>query len=544
MSNWITVLGSVFVMVSMVFILAGTLSEMIDQGKNPYQSLITFTVLPEILLAGIILIVAGIIRSRIPRHLNRLKSVFQSGIRVLMSNWITVLGSVFVMVSMVFILAGTLSEMIDQGKNPYQGLITFTVLPAILLAGIILIVAGIIRSRREVIERPGLIIDFSIPRHRNLIIFFVVTSTLSFIVLSVGSFKAYEYTESVPFCGTICHSVMTPEYTAYQAGSHARVPCAQCHIGPGAPWWVRSKLSGLRQLVSVFTGEYSRPISTPIANLRPARDTCEQCHWPEVFHGKKLISYERIGAEGSVTDPIVSAVILHIGGYNKRTQRNVGIHWHISADNRVEYLIANDKRTKIKRVRVIRSDGTRKEWENSKAPEPPAGTAYRVMDCIDCHNRPAHRFKDPGDGLDELLLSGQIDTSIPGIRKLVYGAITADYKTQDEAELAIRNAMHDLYEREASDRKDIYPEQSIATAVKLYRSNVFPEMGIRWNTYVNHLGHIKSKGCFRCHNDNMTTKDGTELSSDCDLCHDVLADEEAASTLDPKIMEMITESHH
>jgi hypothetical protein len=71
---------------------------------------------------------------------------------------------------------------------------------------------------------------------------------------------------------------MEPEYTAYQFSPHAKVGCVQCHIGSGADWFVRSKISGSYQLYAVAFKKYPTPIPTPIGNLRPAQETCEQCH--------------------------------------------------------------------------------------------------------------------------------------------------------------------------------------------------------------------------------------------------------------------------
>src|SRR5512147_2459048 len=81
---------------------------------------------------------------------------------------------------------------------------------------------------------------------------------------------------------------MNPEFTAYRLSPHARVACVDCHVGTGATWYVRSKLSGLRQVYAVLTNSYDRPIPTPITDLRPARETCEECHWPEKFYARQL----------------------------------------------------------------------------------------------------------------------------------------------------------------------------------------------------------------------------------------------------------------
>ncbi len=107
------------------------------------------------------------------------------------------------------------------------------------------------------------------------------------LVSAVGSYEAFHYSESVTFCGTLCHKVMEPEHVAHKNSPHARVACVACHVGPGADWYVRSKLSGLYQVYAVLANVYPRPIPTPIKNLRPARAVCEQCHWPEQFYGHK-----------------------------------------------------------------------------------------------------------------------------------------------------------------------------------------------------------------------------------------------------------------
>ena len=87
---------------------------------------------------------------------------------------------------------------------------------------------------------------------------------------SLGSYRVFEETESPQFCGALCHTVMKPEYTAYKISPHSRVRCTECHIGPGASWFVRAKLSGLYQVYATVTDVYPRPIPVPVQNLRPA----------------------------------------------------------------------------------------------------------------------------------------------------------------------------------------------------------------------------------------------------------------------------------
>jgi len=182
---------------------------------------------------------------------------------------------------------------------------------------------------------------------REKMLFLVFAGAISLMLLVVSSYQLYDYTDSVAFCGRICHKVMYPEYTTYQASPHSRVRCTECHVGPGADYLVKSKISGIPQIFFTITGTYPRPIETPVENLRPARETCEQCHWPEKFSGD-LVRY-RIGyrADEFNTEKIDSRV-LRVGGGKAGVAS--GIHWHVLAN--VWYLPLDEKRQEIAWVGV------------------------------------------------------------------------------------------------------------------------------------------------------------------------------------------------
>ncbi len=209
-----------------------------------------------------------------------------------MQNWASLIGLTIASVSFFMIIVlFAVTAVIGEG-GIYLGLVTYILLPAVMLAGLLIALAGVLISRKKKskeIKRPQWpLIDLSNPKHRrSFFLFFTGASVFLFFSL-VGSYEAFHYTESVQFCGRLCHEVMEPEYTAYQHSPHARVSCVECHVGPGADWYVRSKLSGLYQVYSVLTNKYPEPIPTPIENLRPAREVCEQCHWPEKFYAHKL----------------------------------------------------------------------------------------------------------------------------------------------------------------------------------------------------------------------------------------------------------------
>ena len=139
-------------------------------------------------------------------------------------------------------------------------------------------------------------LDLNNPAQRSTVAFVLSFVVIFALVSAVGSYKAYEFTDSVEFCGQLCHTVMHPEFTAYQASPHARVACVDCHVGSGASWYVKSKLSGMRQVYYTARGTYPRPIPTPVQNLRPAQQTCEQCHWPKKFWGAQLKTFTHYGA--------------------------------------------------------------------------------------------------------------------------------------------------------------------------------------------------------------------------------------------------------
>ena len=157
------------------------------------------------------------------------------------------------------------------------------------------------------------------------------------LISALGSYQTYEYTESVQFCGQACHTVMKPEMTAYLHGPHARVACAQCHIGPGATWYVRSKLSGTYQVYATLFNKYPRPIPTPVKNLRPAQETCNQCHWPKEFVGDLDRTYHYFLGDKTNT-PYSVRLILKVGGGDPTHGPVGGIHWHMSIADKVEYI--------------------------------------------------------------------------------------------------------------------------------------------------------------------------------------------------------------
>ena len=179
-----------------------------------------------------------------------------------------------------------------------------------------------------------------------------------FIMLSaVGSYRAYEFTDSTTFCGQLCHTVMHPEDIAHDHSAHARVSCVECHVGSGASWYVKSKMSGLRQVVKTVLNTYPRPIETPVANLRPASQTCEQCHWPRRFWGAQLKVFNHFASDEANTPRQVRLLIKTGGGDPNSGQEAAGIHWHMNIANKIEY------RSDPKRQNIVLGPPDRSQWQ-------------------------------------------------------------------------------------------------------------------------------------------------------------------------------------
>ena len=448
-------------------------------------------------------------------------------------NLITLIGATIASVSFGLILFLMTLEMFSTEQKPYMGIIAFVILPAIMIFGLLLIVAGIIREhRRERAGKPhGLrlpIIDLNNPRHRTATFYFFVGGVLLLMFSAFGSFKAYEYTDSDQFCGETCHKVMEPEYTAYQFSPHARVGCVKCHIGPGAGWFVRSKLSGAYQVYATVFNKYPRPIPTPIENLRPAQETCEQCHWPRNFFSQKERKITNFISDEHNTKWNIT-LLMKIGGGNIEAGPTSGIHWHMNIANEVTYIASDNEREQIPWVRIRNREGVERIFrstEQDTSAEALSKGEMRRMDCIDCHNRPTHIYHQPAQSVNHVMELGWIDRTLPYIKSVSVQALEEPYTTKAVALDSIRTVVQDFYKSKYPDLL-VSKKGAIADAVgrlqTIYARNYFPEMKHDWRQYPDHIGHMYSPGCFRCHDGKHVTDDGKVLSRDCNTCHTILS---------------------
>ncbi len=154
-------------------------------------------------------------------------------LRMLLRNPISLAGVALAIVSVANIFIFVLIDLIATKASPYIGILAYMVSPGFLVLGLLLMVAGILLERRKKVVATDFYpkIDLNDRAQRSAVISFATFLIVFVMVSTAGSYKAYEYTESVAFCGQLCHTVMSPEYTAYQLSPHARVACAECHVG-------------------------------------------------------------------------------------------------------------------------------------------------------------------------------------------------------------------------------------------------------------------------------------------------------------------------
>jgi len=422
-------------------------------------------------------------------------------------------------------------DFFTDGKNVYLGILTYVILPPFIILGLIFIPVGAFWKRRRVLKGIAeiaprkIFIDLTLPTHRNAVIVFIIGTAVLVVMTAVGSYKAYNYTESVHFCGITCHDLMKPEYTAYINSSHARVKCVDCHIGEGAGWYVRSKLSGVGQVYHTLKKDYPRPIPTPVRNLRPAKETCEQCHWPGKFYSSVEMrrTYYSSGQDGS--RPWFLRVLLHAGGNDAARE---GIHAHMYIDNEIYYAAEDEQRQKITWIKSVGGDGKPVVYTSPdskfKDMDPPADQ-IRKMDCVDCHNRPTHNFKAPYELVNGAFLEGTISADVPDAKTKVMEALSGDYSSTEEAVEKIGQDLRRYYKEKYPDfdrdHKDKI-DRMIDAAVAMYKNYFFPEMKTRWDVRPDNIGHLWSPGCFRCHDGEHASSDGKTITKDCSVCHTII----------------------
>ena len=440
-------------------------------------------------------------------------------------------GMVLTTISAVLFLVVFFADLFGLHTNPYIGIVVFLMLPALFVLGLLLIPLGawVERRRRAAGRAPSGVhwprIDLNDPSQRMAAVIAFALTMANIVIVSLAAYRGVEYMDSVQFCGQVCHTPMKPEFVAHDKQPHAGVKCVSCHVGPGAGSFVKAKLAGTRRVLAAARQNYARPILAAPDRLLSARETCEQCHWSEQFHGDKIRRILEHANDEKNTES-VTTLRIHVGGGSGTLGTARGIHWHMNLANEIEYIASDATRQVIPYVRMKDTSGNVREYVAAGVtPEQASMGERRRMDCTDCHNRPSHAIAaTPERAVDESMALGHIPATLPFIRREAVKVLKASHPSQEAAAGEIARTLRNFYQ---ADRPEIVAtrspdlERAVVAVQDLYRRNVFPEMKVGFGTHPNNIGHVDAPGCFRCHDDNHTAKDGKKIGQDCETCHSI-----------------------
>jgi len=484
-----------------------------------------------------------------------LSEILKSFLKGVSNSKVAVIGCTIAVVLFPVLLISVLLDLRGIISNPYFGFLIYMIMGPIFTIGLILIAIGLFTSRggediglytfeyiKEQLTLPG---RFTRVRRMIFLVSFLTFATI--FLVGVVSYTGFRYTESVSFCAQFCHQVMEPEFVTYRNSPHSQIPCVRCHIGQGAGLLTKAKISGFRQLFAVVFNTYHRPIQTPVEGLRPTRETCEQCHRPEMFHGDRLYIKHNYRQDRENTH-VQTVMLMRVGSGGYGGEEAHGIHWHISPEQTIEYTHTDTARKNIISVSVLNRDGTQRVFSRKDREPTEAGggagerETTRLMDCMDCHNRPTHVFLPLEDAVDRRIATGEISAAIPFIKQQAVAVMGKEYADTEEARVNISRQLHAWYGEhfpEYAGKKKPLLDKAVQAIYQAYAENIFPHMKITWNTYENFAGHRNDSGCFRCHNELLVDQAGKNISQDCRICHIVLAREEE----NPEILRILT-AHH
>ncbi len=461
-------------------------------------------------------------------------------------------GAMLVTILFPFLLGALLYDAIWDMRNTYFAAMTYLILGPLVILGLVLIFLGLFffRGKEDVsLFTLSYLKDYftnpeRFSRMRKLLFIFVFISCTMLCIFTVIAYRSYTYMNTTGFCAEFCHVVLEPQKVAHQNSPHSQVDCVECHIGDEAKWFEKAKISGIQQLFSVIGHGYSKPIKTPINHLRPDRQTCEECHRPGLFHGDNLEVKEKFLPDEK-NSSVKTAILYKVGTAGDRSVSPHGYHWHVAPENRLIYTAVGDDRMTIPTIRFKESNDPERLFQTADAgqllAENQATFQTREMDCMDCHNRPAHNYLSADEALDLKLMNGVIPRDLPYIKRQALALITQTYASQQEALTKIAAGLRKWYRMN-------YPEIDINNGIfgkavlgvqAAYRENVFPTMQVGWDSYVDHIGHGKNfdRGCFRCHDGKHFNSRGEPISNKCNTCHVILAEDES----DPEILKILRE---
>ena len=437
-------------------------------------------------------------------------------------SWISLFGLVITLGSLFSFILLFAIDLMSEKTSPYLGILTFGVAPLFFVGGMVLIGVGWLLLRRKAIKnpvtpQPFLYVDLTRPDDRRKMVVFLL-GTLCFLGFSaIGSYHTYHFAESLEFCGRTCHTPMKPENTTYLHSPHACVACTECHVGSGIQAYAKAKFNGVHQLYATLANDYQRPIPTPVKGMRIAQETCEECHWKKKYVGNVDRTFPHYLSDEDNT-PYAVRLSIKVGGGDPTHGPLGGIHWHMNVTNKVEYIAKDDQHQEIPWVRFTSTNGVVTEYATKDFKIEAGKYTIRTMDCMDCHNRPAHQLQPPTASVDLALSLNTMDPSIKLIKSNAVALLSKTYATEDEGLKNIHDALYKLYPNQTNIAANVSALQDI------FSKSIFPEMKSSWKVYPNNIGHKEWGGCFRCHDGLHKTADKAQpIRSNCNDCHTVVA---------------------
>jgi hypothetical protein len=433
-------------------------------------------------------------------------------------HWLSAIGVLLASVASVAFLILLAVELSGRQLSNYTGILSYVILPGLFLLGLALIPIGLWRLRKQ--EKAGKpsafpIFNFNDPRLRGIALVTAAVTVVNLMLVSTATFKGLEVLHSDQFCGGTCHTVMQPEDVAHKVTAHAKVQCADCHIGEGATHFVNAKVRGATQLLQFIVGDVDRPIPQP---TEVATAICTRCHAPERFSEDRLHVRRMYGDEEKAVEKI-TVYRNRIGGF--RDGQWQGVHKHNGMSIRYR---SDPKRAVITEISLTRPDGGTDAFV-AKGVTAPADAQWFQMGCTDCHSRPAHRYSTPNAIVEQALGRGAIDKELPFIHREAVTALKGSYPSHDAARKGIPAALTAFYATVSPAPDAAKVEAAGRLLATEWTHNNFPDMKVTWGSYTDYFQH--EPGCYRCHDKNHENAQGVAIGQKCSgACHDIIASEE------------------
>lgn len=272
---------------------------------------------------------------------------------------------------------------------------------------------------------------------RNVLIGLLVAVPVIMLLVSAG-IGTWEYTNSDAFCADACHAVHPENAFTHAQSQHAQVACVECHIGRMSFFPAAIEKSGHVTHGWAMVVGYERPLTSP--SLPAASVSCEGCHTAVTHRFNSVRVSRRFAPDETNTETKLTLAVRTVGReFGREPPRDV--NWHSSGA--VRFVATDPQKVDVRWVEATRRDGTKVVYQYVDTPLSDADLEQadvRVMDCVDCHNRAGHYFRDPEVQVDEAMARGDLNPELPFVKARVMQLVTTPFDSEEE----IRAAVHGL----------------------------------------------------------------------------------------------------